>query len=302
MRGAMSADLTLRPAGPADSRTCFGIFRASLYDLLRRLGYDARPGDADAAWPQYEALFGHLAETAGSWWLAEDGDGAAVGYARTTLRGSMVELTELFVRPDARISGAGRALLEHAFPVGWGEHRAIIATLDAPAVALYLRFGVRPQDTAVDIAGRPGRAEPGAGTDVEDADVDAVLALEEEVLGHARPEEVAFFARTRPGVVVRRGREPVGYAFLPDAAGDAGPIAARRAEDLPLLLAHVERAAHDQGIERLELTVPLGAGAAVDWLLTERRFRIDPFYTLLLADGPWARFDRYLPYNPSFVL
>ena len=298
----MTDDLTLRPATAEDSRACFAVFRASLHDLLRRLGYAVRDDDGEIAWPGFEILFGHLAATAGSWWLAEDGDGTALGYARTTLRGSLVELTEFFVRPDARVAGAGRALLERAFPLGWGEHRAIIATLDAPAVALYLRFGVRHQGTAVDVAGRPGRAEPGPGTEVEEATVDVVLELEAEALGHGRPEEVGFVTRTRPGVVVRRGGRPVGYAYLPDAAGNAGPIAARRPEDLPLLLAHVERAGHEQGLERLELTVPLAAAEAVDWLLTDRRFRIDPFYTLLLADAPWARFDRYLPYNPCFFL
>jgi GNAT superfamily N-acetyltransferase len=298
----MTNDLVLRPAEAADSRTCFAIFRASLHDLLGRLGYDSRSDDAEDAWPRYEPLFAHLAATSGSWWIAEDTAGTAIGYARSTLRGSMVELTEFFVRPDVRVAGTGRALLERAFRVGWGEHRFVIATLDAPAVALYVRFGVRPQDTAVDIAGTPGRPEPGPGTDLEDATVDTVLALEAGVLGHGRPEEVAFFARTRQGIVVRRGSEPVGYAYLPDAAGNAGPIAARRPEDLPLLLAHVERAAHDQGAERLELTVPLGATVAVEWLLTERKFRIDPFYTLLLSDAPWARLDRYLPYNPCFFL
>jgi GNAT superfamily N-acetyltransferase len=300
--GGMS-DLTLRPGTAADSRACFGIFRASLHDLLGRLGYAAgRADDAQEAWPQYEALYAHLAQTAGSWWIAEDGEGAGVGYARTTERAGTVELTELFVRPDARVAGAGRALLEHAFPVGWGEHRVIIATLDAPAVALYLRFGVRHQGTAAGFAGRPGPAEPGPGTEVEEATADAVLELEAEALGHGRPEEAGFFTRTRRGVVVRRGGEPVGYAFLPDATGNAGPVAARRPEDLPVLLAHVERAAHDQGLEELELTVPLGAAHAVEWLLGERRFRLDPFYTLLLADAPWARLDRYLPYNPCFVL
>ena len=42
--------------------------------------------------------------------------------------------------------------------------------------------------------------------------------------------------------------------------------------------------------------------AAVDWLVGERGFRIDPFYCLFLADGPWAKLDRYLPFNPCLIL
>ncbi len=46
----------------------------------------------------------------------------------------------------------------------------------------------------------------------------------------------------------------------------------------------------------------LGAHTAIDWLLGECRFRIDPFYCHFLADGPWARLDRYLPLNPCLML
>ena len=295
--------MELRPATADDSRACFGVFRASLFDLLRRQGYATEPGD-DAAerWPTYQGIFDHLAATHAAWWVAVSEDDAPYGYARSTLRGTTVELTEFFVHPEARVKGVGRALLERAFTVGWGEHRSIIATLDAPAVALYLRFGVRPQSTAAGFVGRPGPAEPPQGLEVEEATAEAVLALEEELLGHARPEDVAFFLASRPGIVVRRGGQAIGYAFGPDAAGDVGPIAARDPEDLPALLAFVERAAHARGQEELELELPLTATPAVTYLLQERGFRLDPFYTLLLADAPWAKFDRYLPYNPCLVL
>lgn len=293
---------TLREAGPEDSRRCFGIFRGSLRDLMRRTGYSDSPDDADAAWPRYEDLFAHLAATSASWWLAEDEDGTPFGYARATLRGATAELSEFFVAPDARVKGAGRALLEHAFPVGWGEHRSIIATLDAPAVALYLRFGVRHQDTAVGFSGAPGRADPGPGLDVTGADLDTILELESEVLGHSRPEDIAYIAGTRPAVIASRAGKALGYAFLPDPHGRAGPIAARDPHDLPALLALVEAAAHEAGVGELDFTVPLSARTAVDWLLAERRFRVDPFYTLLLADSDWARFDRYVPFNPCVIL
>lgn len=294
---------TLRPAGPEDARACFGTFRASLHDLLRRAGHSTRPGDdADERWPHYEAIFGHLGATAAEWWLAEDGAGAVLGYARSTLRAGTVELTEFFVTPEARVSGLGRALLERAFGPGLGVRRSVIATTDPPAVALYLRFGVRPQAIGAGFAGRPGPAEPRPGLSIDAADLDTLAALEEQVLGHARPQDLAFIASQRPAVVARRGGRAIGYAFLNDAVGRVGPVAALDPRDVPDLLAVVERAAHEAGVEELEFDVPFHAEPAVRWLLDERRFRIDPFYILLMADSPWAKLDRYLPFTPCLIL
>jgi len=94
----------------------------------------------------------------------------------------------------------------------------------------------------------------------------------------------------------------VGYAFLPNVRGSAGPVAVTDPRDLPAALAALEHASHEAGLETLELTVPLAATTGVRWLLGERRFRLDPFYCLLLADGDWAQLDRYLPFNPCLFL
>ena len=301
----MGAAPAIRPATAADSRACFALFRRSLWDLMRRIGYlpaDAPDPDFDELWPAYIGLFDHLAATCGQWWIAEDGEGRPIGYARSTQRGPVVELTEFFVAPGARVAGLGRALLERAFAPGLGTHRAIIATVDAPAVALYLRFGVAHQTTFVDVAGRPRAVAAPAGYDIVPATVEEVLAIEGEVLGHARREDVAFMLADRPAAVLRRGGLAVAYAFLANERGYAGPVAARDPADLPAALAHLEGAAHAAGMERLDLTLPLSARTAIDWLLVRRRFRIDPFYCLFLADGPWAQLDRYLPFNPCFML
>jgi GNAT superfamily N-acetyltransferase len=302
----MPAAAVIRPAEAADSRACFAIFRLSLTDLLRRLGYrspEAPPAEVDGLWPAYESLFAHLAATYAQWWIAEDAtDGRTLGYARSVQRGQTVELTEFFVAPGARVAGLGRALLERAFPPGLGEHRAIIATVDAPAVALYLRFGVAHQSTGVDVTGTPRAVAPPSGYDVAPATLEEVLALEGELLGHAREPDVRFMLADRPAAVLRHGGRPVAYAFEPNAFGYAGPVGALAPEHLPAALAHVERTAHAAGQERLDLTLPLSARIAVDWLVGERGFRIDPFYCLFLADGPWAKLDRYLPFNPCVIL
>ena len=300
----MSSAVDLRPGAAADSRACFDVFRRSLGDFMHRTGHPEAGAlsGADALWPAYEGLFAHLAATCAQWWIAENGDGRMAGYARSTLRGEVLELTEFFVAPELRVRGVGRALLERAFAPGLGTHRAIIATVDAPAVALYLRFGVRHQASGADLSACPRPVALPTGVQTEDATLDELLVLEEQLLGHGRREDLAFMLRDRPAAVLRRDGRAIGYAFLANARGYAGPIATLDPADLPAALAHVEDAAAAAGIERLDLTVPLAAHTAVDWLLGERGFRIDPFYCLFLADGPWARLDRYLPFNPCLML
>lgn len=301
----MSQPFALRPATAADSRTCFAIFRRSLWDLMRRIGYhpaDEPQPDIDAHWLRAGELFGHLEKTCEHWWIAEDGDGRAIGYARSTLRASTLELTEFFVEPGARVAGVGRALLEHAFPLDHEGHRSIIATIDAPAVALYMRFGVKHLTTGVDMAGPPRAIAAPSEYEVAPATLADVLAIEAQLLGHARPQDAAYMLGDRPAVILRRAGEAVGYAFAPNAHGLAGPVAALHPADLPAALAEVEGAAHAAGLEHLELTVPLAATTAVQWLLGERGWRIDPFYCLFLTDGPWAKLDRYLPFNPCLIM
>jgi len=199
------------------------------------------------------------------------------------------------------VSGIGHGLLERAFPLGAGEHRMIIATTDAPAMALYLRFGVRHQTTGVDVSGTPRAIAPPDRYETGPATAEDVLAIEREPLGHGRPQEVEFMLADRPATLLRRDGRAVAYAFAPNEFGHAGPVAALDPADLPAALAQLEGAAHAAGVESLDLTLPLAATTAVDWLLRERRFRIDPFLCLFLADGPWAKLDRYLPFNPCIA-
>lgn len=301
----MAVDIAFRRANETDSRTCFELFRRSLWDLLRRKGYvplDEPDPDLDAQWVSYQTLFEHLGGACAEWWIAEDAAGRPIGYARSFERDGLLELTEFFVAGDARVAGVGRALLERAFPPGQGTHRSIIATLDAPAVALYLRFGVSHQTTAVGFAGRPTAVDLPEGYQTATATADDVLAIERDVLGHARPPEVDFMLGDRPAVLLRHGDRTVGYVFLANAHDHAGPVAVRDPAHLPAALAALEQAAYESEVETLEITVPLAATTAVDWLMAQRGFRIDPFYCLFLADGPWARFDRYLPFNPCLFL
>jgi GNAT superfamily N-acetyltransferase len=296
---------TIRRATPDDSRDCFGVFRASVGDLMRRTGHAAAAAvmtGAEQAWPSYASLFEHLAATCAQWWVATGDDGRIAGYARSVLRGDTLELTEFFVAPETRVAGVGRALLERAFAPEIGAHRSIIATVDAPAVALYLRFGVAHQTTSLDLTGAPRPVAAPDGYEVGEPALGELVELEAQLLGHGRREDLAFMLGDRPARLLRRDGRPVAYAFCANADGYAGPVGALHPADMPAALAVLEKAAHDAGIERHDLNVPLSARTAVDHLLGARGFRIDPFYCLFLADGPWAKLDRYVPFNPCLIL
>lgn len=137
----------IRPATPADV--------ATLRTLIVELAvYEREPDAVKASEADFHAaLFGPrpLAEAV----LAEV-DGAAVGmavfftsFSTWTGRGGLY-LEDLFVRPDARGHGAGKALLVHLarLAVARGLARFEWSVLDwnTPAIGFYAALGAKPQD------------------------------------------------------------------------------------------------------------------------------------------------------------
>ncbi len=82
--------------------------------------------------------------------------GHAVGFAvffasySTWLARPGLYLEDLFVRPEARGKGIGRALLEHlaglALARGWGRLEWRVLDWNAPSIAFYRKLGARPLD------------------------------------------------------------------------------------------------------------------------------------------------------------
>ena len=67
------------------------------------------------------------------------------------------------------------------------------------------------------------------------------------------------------------------------------------------LLALVESRAAALGVTPLTLEVPMLNGVAMRHLL-DRGFRMDAFFTFLMASRPFGQFDRYVVFGPPFVL
>jgi GNAT superfamily N-acetyltransferase len=297
-------ELRFRNGSAADTDAAFALFRRSLSDYMIRIGINEGAGEPAEAWRQWQAMYAHLEKTAAEFWVAEN-RGEMVGFARSTERDGLLKLTEFFVDPKTQARGVGRGLLERAFPVGRGPDRSIIATMDATAVGLYLRFGVSVQCLGLFLSKVPERQPVETDLDFEPAeagrDDEAILALEKQVLGHRRRADISWLLGDRPGVLYRRGGRPVGYGFESNALGQVGPVAVLEPSDMPAALAGLENAAFDLGLEEIGLTVPEVNRTAVAWLL-EHKWRIFPFYTLLMANGPFMKLDRYVLCEPVAIL
>lgn len=92
--------------------------------------------------------------------IAED-DGAAIGFAAALRRGGRVaELTELYVRPEARRSAVGTALVKAALAaVGADYVRVAVGVDNEPARAFYRRLGFQPEQLVLRLDAAQDRPE-----------------------------------------------------------------------------------------------------------------------------------------------
>ncbi|MEX0788099.1 MAG: GNAT family N-acetyltransferase [Anaerolineales bacterium] len=298
--------LSYRAGGIDDSQAAFEVFLEAMLDLGRRIGSMPITGGDDPRviprlWEARRSLFEHLANTADQFWVAERGP-QVVGYARSTLRDGVRQLTEFFVRPGEQSQGVGRELLSRAFPTRGARRRTIVATTDTRAQARYLKSGVTP---TFPIAYFSKPAEGSAiSTDLDFEPVSSSMAVleslrtvDENVLEVRRDADHAWLLSERAGYLYRRGGRVVGYGYL---GPSAGPFALLDPRDYAAVLAHAEAEAAHRGAD-FGVEVPLVNRAAVDFLLG-RGFRMDSFLALFMADVPFGRFDRYLFTSPPFFL
>jgi len=304
----------MRSGTMADSALVFPIFLRSIVELGERLGVEtitggAEPGKTASLWERRRPLFDHMAATADRFFIA-DVDGRAIGYARSTRRAGLRELTEFFVEPSVQSGGCGRRLLELALATEEGVWRCLIATPDVRAVALYLRQGLCAR-FPIYYFSRVPRASPAdagsslthpevqfAALDASPPNLSALAEVDRAILGHTRDEDHRWLASQREGFVARRDGRVLGYGYV---AEHSGPFAALDAADLPIFLAHAEARAAARGLPEFGVDVPLVNRAAFTWLLGNR-YRVADFATQFMSDEPFGRFENYLVTTPSFFL
>ena len=285
----------------ADRHEAFTVFRNSVFDYARQIGFIGPevPNDIETAWLRQGALATHLEETVAEDWLATRDD-EIVGWARSVLRGEHLQLTHFFVDPEIQGQGVGRGLLDRAFPPHLGQHRSILATQNPLALGLYLRFGVQPWGQTFEIGGTPAEREPAADVKLERSDLTAeITEIDREALGFDRRIDLEFLAVDRPLYLATSNGQTVGYGFGSNGTA-MGPAASVDPEFLPGILAGLDTEAATAGIEQVRYTLPGPAAPAIRWAL-DNGHRIEPFYEVLLADTPRIRLDRYLMTQPGFI-
>jgi GNAT superfamily N-acetyltransferase len=299
-----ASEITIRRGHPEDARPAFDLSIAAMSDLFVRQGIPWTL-DPEDFWGALEPILVHLAKTAAEWWVAVDEtDGSMVGYSRSIERGGMIELSELFVRPDRQSAGLGRRLIEKAFPLARGDVRVIIATSDVRALARYYRAGTVVRFPIASMTGAPQRTEPTEAADLEAvpatlAEVADLAAIEEADVGYPRHADYPWLIENRDGHLYRRDGRAVGFAFVSE--NGSGPIAALEPADQVPILLHAEGRAHALGMDEFSVEVPMLNGVAMRHLLG-RGFRIDPPLTLLMSSVPFGQFDRFMPFGPSVIL
>jgi GNAT superfamily N-acetyltransferase len=303
--GGMSAT-RYRQFGPSEAEEVGRLFAAGFNDLLVQKGLkpyvDLNNQQAwTAAWKRdRRSLFEHLAATSAASWLVED-DKRLLGYARSIIRDRVGQLTEFFVLPDAQASGLGRGLLERSFDSLEVEHRAVIATTNAAAMARYLKSGVFPICPVLDFDRKP---EPiSIETDIgiepisaQDDTLSVLNAIDREILGYERELDHRWLLRDRQGYLYLRKRKPIGYGYV---GRWCGPFALREPEDFPAVLAHAESAMVGRGHD-LVLMVPLVNRFAVEYVLW-RGFQMNTdFVMLFLTDSLSPNLENYPFTLPGF--
>lgn len=141
------SDLVIRAAAPADAPLIMGFIRELAE--YERLSHAVEASEADIA----RDLFG---PTPRAFCDIAEVDGAPIGFALwfynySTFRGRAgIYLEDLFVRPDARGHGAGKALLRRlarrCVDEGLGRLEWAVLDWNAPAIGFYDALGAEALD------------------------------------------------------------------------------------------------------------------------------------------------------------
>jgi GNAT superfamily N-acetyltransferase len=301
--------IAYRRATHKDDFTAFLICRRSLEDFGQRIGMYPIGGTADDPeelkrhWEGRRPLWEHLTNTSDQYWLAEEGNGEAIGYARSILRGDHRELTEMFVLPENQSAGVGRELIARAFPNDT-PHRSVIATPDFRAMSRYLKAGVYPFLTEFYLERLPESLSLESDLAVEAQNdlrtaIQVVGEIDLVILGFRRDVDHAFLMRDRTLYFYIRQGQVIGYGYIKKDC--YGPFAVLDNQDFPAVLAHAETQAHALGAENVGFEIPSINTTAIDYLM-KRGYRLEGFMACIMSDKPFGKLENYALTSPPWFL
>lgn len=304
----MAGSFTVRPSPWEEDRLLWQVYLDATLEQMRRVGQLVAPGPLSYETYPLRFLRRHLWEN-GYTYAALSGR-KPVAYARCIRRDSAWELTEFFTHPSVQGRGAGQAVLDACLEHARGaEQRLVVASVDPPALARYLRAGMVSR-TVIHSLESP---EPGPPAELGDlvaehatlADLPTLGALDAGALGYARAAEHHYWlAAGRTCLLLRRGGAAVGYVYVGPRAG-CGPGVSLHATDgaalAALALAGGATTAGHRPLPDLSprrfFAVPGENLAALQALLTGGA-RLIGLPNLLMTAQPLPGADRYLSFGP----
>jgi len=260
------AGVIVRPVTPEDDPAIREISAA--YDNL-------------GSWPERPDFLDHEAAT-GRMYVAEDHEGAAVGFGGSFDRGDVVYLADLFIRPDVVGRGIGRALLERILDRGTVHMTS--ASSDPRALPLYARFGMRPLMPALYLRAPASRASVALAADPDSRQAAAatIAEIDAEISGRARLPDHEFLqaARGAEGRVLQDGPRLAAYGWtrVVTVRGNAGPEA--RAYIAPA------GARTPEAMDRMTRDLVVRAAQAVSDAATAAKCRVADVSLLVLGPHP----------------
>ncbi|HEX9895022.1 MAG TPA: hypothetical protein VGA78_13915, partial [Gemmatimonadales bacterium] len=222
------------------------------------------------------------------------------GYARSTLRDGVRQLTEFFVRPGSQSAGLGRELLQRAFPADSSRARILLATPDTRALVRYLKTGLSARFPVFHFhrsrrtLSHPAELRVHRLTDSPN-DVEQLAAIDREILGFSRDPDHRWLLSQREGYLYHLGDRLAGYGYV---GRYSGPFATLDPALIGPILTHAESASPE---EEFGMEVPLINRAALDYLLGAG-YRMDDFVNYFASDVAIGDLERYLVTTPSFFL
>ena len=275
--------ITYRKASESDNFATFSVFLKSIMDYSERAGVTAitgglEPGKINTLWERRRPLWEHLANTCDQYWLAENENGEAIGYARSIVRGDHRELTEFFVAARESIGGRGQGVDRTRISADT-PHRSIIATTDFRVLARYLKTGVYPFATEIYFERAPEPIEFESDIQFEtaessDATIQATGKIDAVILGHRRDVDHRYLIQNRSLYLYKRDGLILGYGYI--SKDYYGPFALLDNTKFPAVLAHAETQAHLLGAEAVGFETPSLNTIVIDYLLS-RNYRLKGF-------------------------
>jgi hypothetical protein len=301
-------DLTVRQARKGDIPGVGRVYNTALEKVVNDHGYGGKLRYPSRPNPFYEFCLGHEPE---GFWVALDEKEGIAGAAMSWVRGSHWFLSHLFVLPGHQGSHAGRTLLEKTFRYSVSQkctvRSVITCSFNAPATALYAKFGMYPQQAVYSFGGKPSRDFlKGAGNRVVsegvitgEEHIDALASIDQRLLGMPRREhhEYLLLEQKTPCHVFTRGSRICGYAYVAKD-GRIGPMATTSQDLFEDMLMRTILLAHE-GSGEISLMAP-GSGKTAMRVALDAGLQIR-LPSVLMASQPFGDWSTYLYHSPALM-